>query len=125
MMRNKLFVLGLCALPFISCDYTTYQQGKLLYETNCATCHMPDGSGVAKLYPALNDLKSKKNIIQEIPCIIINGINKPESSLAMAGIKNLSSFEINNIVNYLVNDLNKIDQEFIISETQESLSNCK
>jgi len=108
----------------VSCDYVNYKQGQGLYKTNCVTCHMEDGSGVAELYPALNNMDNSQAYFEAIPCIIRNGLNREASVIEMAGLKHLSEVEINNIVNYLINDMNKLNIEQTIQQTTSILSNC-
>jgi len=86
---------------------------------------MPEAEGVAKLYPAINKLKNTDVNLDDLPCIIRYGQNKESYSLEMEGLKNLSSIEINNIINYLLNDINGIEVEYSIDRTRENLENCK
>lgn len=127
MNRAYLFVLSLFCLIILSenCNYTNYQQGKVLYETNCAVCHMADGSGVAKLYPSLNKLSESGINPQSIPCIIRNGLQRDGSVIEMAALAELSDVEINNIVNFIAFDMNKIESEITIAQTKELLNKCK
>ncbi len=127
-MKNSQAVVYLFLLLLIcsgGCDNTNYIQGKSLYETNCATCHMPDGSGVSRLYPAINNLKESAVDLDNMPCIIRYGQNKEEYSLEMAGIKTLRDIEINNIINYIINDMNGMDLEYQIDHTRDQLTKCK
>ncbi len=128
-MRNKLIlafgISAIVSMIFMSCDYVNYKQGQGLYEANCVTCHMQDGSGVAELYPSLNNMQSSKTYFEAIPCIIRNGLNRQESVIEMVGLQHLSEVEINNIVNYLVNDMNKLKQEQTLQQTSSILLKCK
>jgi len=128
-IRNKLLflllIVALSAMIISSCDYVNYQQGQQLYNTNCVTCHMQDGSGVAELYPTLNKMESSDNYIEAIPCIIRNGLQRDGSLIEMVGLSHLSDVEINNIVNYLVNDMNNLKKQQTIQKTSSILSKCK
>ena len=86
---------------------------------------MPDGSGVSRLYPAINNLKESAVDLDNMPCIIRYGQNKEEYSLEMAGIKTLRDIEINNIINYIINDMNGMDLEYQIDHTRDQLTKCK
>lgn len=121
---TSCFLILAIALLF-SCDNTNYKQGQLLYESNCATCHMPDGTGVSKLYPSLNNIKNNDINIINLPCIIRHGQNKEEYLLEMEGLDHLTDIEINNIINYILNDLNKFDKEYQIDETRMILTQCE
>ncbi len=125
MRINRFIILLIIALYTISCDHVNYQQGKILYDTNCSTCHMKDGSGVAKLYPALNKFDRSQIDIEMLPCIIRYGQNKDKYSLEMVGIKSLTSIEINNIINYILNDMNQLNVEYRIDQTRAQLDNCQ
>lgn len=130
MTTKNNFLFGFLSLMFISlvlaaCDYVNYQQGQDLYENNCVTCHMGDGSGVAELYPALNKMQANKTYIDAMPCIIRNGLQRPNSIIEMAGLKHLSDVEINNIVNYIVNDMNSLKMEQTIQQTSSILNACQ
>lgn len=93
----------------LSCDSNPYRQGKALYQANCASCHMDDGSGLRALIPPLNqpdDLQSKSD---ELPCIIRYGKKGPiqvgdkRYDQVMAGHPELSVTQISNIINYVRN----------------------
>ena len=128
-MRNKLILAFsfavIVSMLVVSCDYINYKQGQGLYEVNCVTCHMQDGSGVAELYPSLNKMGDSKAYFEAIPCIIRNGLKRQESVIEMVGLKHLSDVEINNIVNYLVNDMNDLKQEQTLQQTSSILLKCK
>ena len=126
-MKIKIlaFVGCISLLIYVSCNYTNYVQGQQLYESNCATCHMSDGSGVSELYPALNQFKNSMFKVSDMPCIIRNGLQREGSLIEMAGLKHLSDVEINNIVNFIVNDMNKMGLEQSIEQTSHNLNACK
>ena len=88
------------------------------------SCHLEDGVGVAKLYPPLNNFKNKDIDISAIACIIKTGIDHPQSVLKMEGLPHLSNVEINNISNYILNDINQMNNEVSINQTNEWLNKC-
>ena len=102
----------------------TYTQGKALYESNCAQCHMPDGTGVGDLYPALNEL-GKQYDYSLISCYIINGKKSEESLIEMVPIKGLSEIEISNIINYVHTEINDLDGEVTIKDIKAKISDCR
>ena len=92
---------------------------------NCAACHMDDGSGVSKFIPALDMTQSKDTVIlSELVCIIAKGINNPDSILQMPAHPELTDIEITNVINYLLNDMSKIDQTINLAKTKSYLSQC-
>jgi len=128
MNKASLLTLFLIFLSFllmtIACDTVNYRQGQILYDANCATCHMPDGSGVARLYPSLVPFSQNGIEPGDMPCIIRQGQDSDKYSLAMSGLPHLSDIEINNIVNYILHDLNHKKEEFSIDNTRSKLANC-
>lgn len=95
-------------LPW-ACDSNPYRQGKALYQANCASCHMDDGSGLRALIPPLNqpdDLEAKRD---DFPCVIRYGKQGPirvggkRYDQVMAGHPELSVTQISNIINYVRN----------------------
>jgi len=103
MLRNslKVFCLAGSFLVF-GCQPNPYRQGKTLYSTQCAGCHSEDGSGLAKLIPALDTTKLKLRQPQELVCLIRNGL--PFNSLTrqqMPANKSLTEVEMANLINYL------------------------
>ena len=84
------------------CQPNPYRQGKNLYTTQCAGCHSEDGSGLAKLIPALDTTLLKLRQPQELVCLIRNGL--PFDSLTrqqMPANKSLTEVEMANLINYL------------------------
>jgi len=108
---------------FIACNYNTYKQGKDLYESNCAQCHMPDGTGVGDLYPALTKLGPDYDYGM-ITCYILNGKKSENSLLEMVAIKGLTDIEINNIINYVRAGMNGLKGEVSIADTRKLIPEC-
>jgi cytochrome c oxidase subunit 2 len=72
-------------------------QGKSVYESVCAACHMPNGEGLPGVFPAL---KGSKMALEDIPGhidIIVNG--SPGTSMASFA-KQLTMSEIAAVVTY-------------------------
>jgi len=102
-MRNSLPVILLAGFFLVyACQPNPYRQGKILYNTQCAGCHSEDGSGLAKLIPALDTTLLKLRQPQELVCLIRNGL--PFDSLTrqqMPANKSMTDVEMANLVNYL------------------------
>lgn len=117
------FVLG--------CQQDPYQQGKNLYTTHCENCHMADGTGLGGNIPPLASADYLAKQQTYISCIIrygmestiqVNGITYDEP---MAGIEDLSEFQIANIINY-INHAWGNDLGFVkVSDIREQLEKCK
>ncbi len=123
MKRLISIILLSSILIAVACNHTTYKQGKDLYESNCATCHMPDGSGVGDLYPALSTLGSEYDY-SLISCYIINGKKSENSVLEMVPIKGLSDVQMSNIINYIRSEMNQLEGEVSIVQVRKQLSDC-
>ena len=121
--KSYFFLCILGSIGLInSCSYTEFAQGKRLYERHCGDCHMNDGSGVVKLYPSL--INSTKMQVSTLPCIIRYGQKSNNTVVEMEGIPDLSEVEINNIINYLLNDLTSSNQVINMPDTKRILEQC-
>jgi len=104
LLITATMLLGSCSSEF--------KQGKKLYEQHCASCHQIDGKGLAKLYPPLN----KSDYWTA---------NQKSFTTPMAGIKELTEFEIANIINYINHEWHPNLENISIKEIENSLSLCK
>ena len=104
-MSNKSVLFVLIAIVVLSCQ--PFTQGERLYVSNCAVCHMEDGSGLAGLIPTLVDADYLSLGRTNVPCIIkygnedtiiVNGVPYGEPMPAFPG---LNEVEISNIINYI------------------------
>ena len=118
-----VFVLAIISV-IISCQQTNYPYGERIFKANCASCHMEDGLGVARLYPALKS-SSIDSIHTNLPCIIRYGVSDTSSILNMDGLPHLSDVEITNVINYILTDLNAIDITVDINIIRDQFLDCK
>lgn len=84
---------------------------------------MEDGSGVAKLYPQLTQ-EHLATLLDELPCLIREGIDRPESLIKMPPNPSLQPVDITNIINYICNDLFEINEEFTMTQIEQALIQC-
>lgn len=98
-------ILGLTF--FIPGCQSPYEQGRELYISACANCHMDDGSGLEGLIPPLN---GSEIVIQKpdlLPCIVRNGMAGPALvngvmyDQVMAPVTGLNDVELANVLNYI------------------------
>jgi len=82
---------------------------------------MEDGSGVEQLYPSILNYSDNDNL----PCLIRNGINTSKSIVEMVGFPKMTDVEVNNIINYVSNDLQNVKHHQLINETISALEKCK
>lgn len=134
-MKNKL-TLCLLAFIFSSCaskeelKFRQYMnQGKRLYNTNCANCHQPDGSGLGQLFPPLTNDFSKKNKALII-CGIRYGIEGPLEingttyNGQMPPNVHLSHLEIAEIITYINNSWGNNDLLTSTDQVKKALNFC-
>lgn len=83
------------------------QNGKIVYETYCMSCHMDNGNGIEGAFPSLvktGNLADKNKLVK----IVLKGLRGPilvkgvQYDGEMAGI-DLSDKEVADVVNYIRN----------------------
>lgn len=121
--KGFIITVLFCYLGLSQCYPTKYPYGQRLYENLCADCHMEDGSGLTSLYPSMKTESLIENY-EIIPCYIRSGSKDSTKVLKMLPMKNVSEAEITNIINYILNDLNKVDVTVGIQEIKQLLSDC-
>jgi mono/diheme cytochrome c family protein len=108
-MRPFLYLALFCiliALPF-ACGKTDHLQGQNLYLQHCASCHFETGEGLRQLMPPL----AGSDYLEKYPNLVVRGMRKGMSgeivvngktyNHEMPGNKELSDFQIVNIMNYI------------------------
>ncbi len=114
-----------------SCTYQPYAQGERLYLSQCADCHMDDGSGLEQLIPALAGSKFLLSEGAEVACLIKLGA---KDTLVWRGRTfygdmpphpNLNATEITNILNYARNAWGNQAPPIKVQEVEEVLLKCK
>ena len=109
-MRRFLFAFCLLAtfqLFLATCGRTEHEQGKNLYLTHCANCHFDQGEGLRRLMPPL----AGSDYLRDRPADVVRGIRYGMEGMMevngvlyndrMPGNRELSEFQIVNIVNYI------------------------
>lgn len=106
------FVLSIAAITLLSFNQTfdlkaSVQRGKTIYETNCMSCHMPEGTGLEGTFPPLaksKNLADKNKMIK----VILQGMKGPikvngvDYDSQMAGVS-LADKEVADVLNYIRN----------------------
>lgn len=106
------FVLSISAITMLSFNQTydlkaSVKRGKTVYETNCMSCHMAEGTGLEGAFPPLaksKNLADKNRLIK----IILQGMRGPlkvngvDYDGEMAGIS-LSNEQAADVANYIRN----------------------
>lgn len=126
-----MFPILIALFSLLSCNDTNTQQnpelkksierGSVVYEDFCMQCHLPDGKGVPKAFPPLDDsdyLKNKrKQSIKAIKYgmsgeIIVNG-QKYNTAMAPLG---LTDEEVADVMNYITNSWSNKNSKMITVE---------
>jgi len=126
MRSNLLFLLLGGLFIFYACQPNPYRQGKDLYGAHCAGCHSDDGSGLAKLIPALDTTKLKLREPKELVCLIRNGL--PFDSLTrqqMPANKEINEVEMTNLINFLGTRYIHSERVVRVEEVQAMYTACQ
>ena len=87
-------------------------RGKAVYERTCASCHLPDGSGVAGVFPPLANSDFFQQRPYEMAHIVLNGrsgelvVNGQHYNSVMPA-QDLSDEDVAAVINYVNVDMNK------------------
>ena len=117
------------AMGLVCCQQNPYRQGERLYEIHCASCHMSDGHGLAKLYPPLVTEDFSKYALT-FSCIVRYGladtiaVNGSEFSFEMPAIPQLNEVEISNIYNYIIHRWHPSLEPIHDKEVENQLKLC-
>lgn len=138
MKRNnlKIAIQILIPLVFIVVVLLVYQssgrqsvdQGRQVYEKNCANCHGAKGEGLKQLIPPLTDTAYLHT--EKLACIIRYGISGPltvsgkEYAGAMPTNYKIENDEIAALINYISNELNGLDRKVTLPEVNKATGNC-
>lgn len=134
MTQNRIIGLtfGAAALLTLTQCFTEKQnQGKRLYEANCQSCHMEDGSGLKGLIPPIANADFLQNHRSELPCIIRNGlkgeitVNGVNYNQPMPGIETMREDEITNLLNYIQTNFGNNNERYTFPEVEELLEQCE
>lgn len=129
-MKKTIFTLCLLAIVLVNCGKTSYRQGQNLYVQYCANCHMDNGQGLGKLIPPLANADWLRDNQTKVACLIRNGINEQivvndtTYNQAMEGIKELSEFQIANVINYINHAWGNDFGIAKVPEIREQLAGC-
>ena len=130
-MNYKFFLSFLFfIIALIACNSSPYRQGEALYVTNCANCHMEDGSGLGRNIPVLAQSDYLVTHRNQLACIVKYGlkdtivVNGTTYHQAMPGNAKLSDVEITNILNYVFQAWGNNLPVIHLKEVTGSLEKC-
>ena len=108
-----------------------FASGKRLYALRCSNCHQKDGSGLARIYPPLQDSEYLKTDPGRTICIIRNGlkgeilVNDISFNQPMPASKDLSHLELAQLMTFLYSEWGEEVRIFPIADVAEMLENCR
>jgi len=130
-MKQSMYPLLIMLICLISCNDTDTKQnpdleksikrGAIVYEDFCMQCHLPDGKGVAKAFPPLDNsdylMNKRKESIKAIKFgmsgkITVNG---ETYNTAMAPL-GLTIEEVADVMNYITNSWSNKNSKMITVE---------
>lgn len=122
-------LLGLVPLAFL---YFSKGENRnaMLYQQNCANCHMDDGKGLKSLYPPLAGADFLTLHETQLPCIIKHGLNGEimvndiQYNQVMPANEHLSDIEIANLINYIRNEWGNKHKHMPLNEVKRILEDC-
>lgn len=133
MARNKLVALalgGLILTTLTQCFTNKKNEGQRLYEANCQSCHMEDGSGLRGVIPPIAGADYLKKHRNELPCLVRHGIEGPitvngiEYNQPMPGVETMREDEITNLLNYIQTNFGNNNQRYTMPEVEQLLEKC-
>lgn len=144
-MGSRIF-LTLCLAALISCAQKEGHEGlsfkesvKLdqylvegrdLYLKNCSNCHQENGQGLGRLYPPLNNSDYLKGNVDEVICLVKNGIsgaivvNGIEYNQPMPALTQLTALEIAEITTYVYNQWELKEGLIDVIMVEKTLQQC-
>lgn len=146
--RNKKFHVLVSHLPIVallvalvSCSPASkknsspkfvqyYIQGELLYQQHCSNCHQKNGKGLGLVYPPLDSSDYMESNLNEVICLIKNGINGEilvngkAYNQKMQGLTNLTDLEIAEISTYIYNTWSHDRGLIDVNQVSGVLSKC-
>lgn len=135
MLKNSLYIIvGLIlgiSLWSSACSDMTFSQGQAAYKSQCANCHIEDGTGLQGLIPPLAGADYLIEHKNELACIIRKGLQKPivvngrtyDQQVMPANTK-LTEAEITNICNYILAAWGNKGGEISLPEVKAQLEKC-
>lgn len=106
--------------------------GEVAYENYCASCHGNDGKGVGELVPPVYQSSLLKENPDQLACIIIYGMQGPVEvngviyNQPMLGLEGqISEMELTNLVNFLLQEWNDVEERQTIKDIGKNLENCQ
>jgi len=123
-------LIGLIPLAFLFFSKNE-DRTAIIYQTNCANCHMDNGEGLKNLIPPLAGADYLSTHAHELACIIKHGmrgemvVNGISYNQAMPANESLSEIEIANLVNYIRSEWGNNLPRIPLNQIQQDLKACE
>ncbi|GAB3199527.1 mono/diheme cytochrome c family protein [Pontibacter aydingkolensis] len=120
---------GLVLTTLTQCFTNKKNEGQRLYETNCQSCHMEDGSGLRGVIPPISGADYLEQHRDELACLIRHGIDGPitvngiEYNKPMPGV-DLREDQITNLLNYIQTNFGNNNARYTMPEVEKQLETC-
>ncbi len=73
------------------------KNGKDIYSSQCASCHLPAGEGIIGTFPALNNIRGGRTITRKQIKVLLEGSTKNP----MPAFSDLSDYDIASVLTYI------------------------
>ncbi|MEJ8803999.1 c-type cytochrome [Pontibacter sp. H249] len=120
---------GLMLTTLTQCFTNKKNEGQRLYEVNCQSCHMADGSGLRGVIPPIAGADYLEQHRDQLACLIRHGIDGPitvngiEYNKPMPGV-DLREDQITNLLNYIQTNFGNNNQRYTMPEVEKQLEAC-
>ena len=124
--RTKLSFAFAFAFALASCQPNPYRQGETLYRYHCESCHMEDGSGLARLIPSLRQSDLFSSDPAKLICLVRNGVDyNPQTGQSMPANTSLNDVEMTNLINFLGSKYGSHAQTVQVQEVKKLMAACQ
>ncbi len=104
--------------------------GQVIYDRDCAKCHMEAGQGLGRLYPPLAQSDYLNTHWDSIVCLIVNGqsgsiiVNQKEFNLKMPPNPSLTAIDLNNLLHFISAAWGNNLSPFTLEKVRDALHDC-
>ena len=127
-----LFALGSILLEIYKGKVGSKNDGQVIYEKNCQSCHGPNGEGGLLddqgnlTFPSLKEGDWYNRVNFSVPCVVKHGrVNSQDSLQGMLGYPDLSATDVANLMNFM-NEKWYPEQPLVTpKEVEDSWRDCK
>jgi mono/diheme cytochrome c family protein len=119
-MKLSIFLIGVIFFTgLISCNRIKHTQGERIFQSQCANCHMNDGTGLKGHIPSIVNSDYIKGEKTKIISLIYHGINAEKLGQVdnyMPSHKKMTDTEMNNLLNFIQEYFNEGKYEYNLQD---------